>query len=145
MAAGRRRGRRQPPAAARTCARATSHVARDDQRAGRAWLRDEDGSQRPEIGFCASPCNHLHEAGCLRSAAASRSARGCRTRCGVRAAAAACFVAGGRRRMATVRRVPGNDAMADFLLGYVRACPGQPMKFSGRYSIPGRFWSILKF
>ncbi|KZV24359.1 armadillo repeat-containing protein 8 [Dorcoceras hygrometricum] len=46
---------------------------------------------------------------------------------------------------AAVRRVPGCDAMANFLLGFVRACPGQPVKFSGRYSISGPFWSILKF
>ncbi|KZV29337.1 hypothetical protein F511_16714 [Dorcoceras hygrometricum] len=41
--------------------------------------------------------------------------------------------------------VPGSDATANFLLGFVRACLGHPMKFSGRYSISGRFWSILKF
>ncbi|KZV42679.1 ribulose-1,5 bisphosphate carboxylase/oxygenase large subunit N-methyltransferase, chloroplastic [Dorcoceras hygrometricum] len=44
-----------------------------------------------------------------------------------------------------VRRVSRQRAMADFSSSYVRACPEQPMKFSGRYSISGRFWSILKF
>ncbi|KZV51437.1 hypothetical protein F511_20817 [Dorcoceras hygrometricum] len=63
-----------------------------------------------------------------------RAWRGCARPCAARYLAAA-----------AVRRVPGSDATANFLLGFVRACPGQPMKFSGRYSISGRFWSILKF
>ncbi|KZV54305.1 hypothetical protein F511_15404 [Dorcoceras hygrometricum] len=47
-------------------------------------------------------------------------------------------------------RPPSGESLASFrrlifLLGLVRACPGQPMKFSGRYSISGLFWSILKF
>ncbi|KZV26903.1 multidrug resistance protein [Dorcoceras hygrometricum] len=46
---------------------------------------------------------------------------------------------------AAVRRISGSDATAIFLLGFVRACPGQPMKFLGQYSILGQFWSILKF
>ncbi|KZV43919.1 hypothetical protein F511_27279 [Dorcoceras hygrometricum] len=60
---------------------------------------------------------------------------------------AACMVAAA----AAVRPPSGDDlrqiiATAEFfLLGYVRACPGQPVKFSGRYSISNRFWSILKF
>ncbi|KZV22820.1 hypothetical protein F511_12964 [Dorcoceras hygrometricum] len=32
-----------------------------------------------------------------------------------------------------------------FVGGLVQACPGQPVKVSGRYAIPARFWSILKF
>ncbi|KZT76296.1 transcription initiation factor TFIID subunit 2 [Dorcoceras hygrometricum] len=36
--------------------------------------------------------------------------------------------------------VSGSVATANSLLGHVRACPEQPMKFSGRYSISGRFW-----
>ncbi|KZV22770.1 pentatricopeptide repeat-containing protein [Dorcoceras hygrometricum] len=46
----------------------------------------------------------------------------------------------GRRPTCSWQRCDGY-----FLLGFVRACPGQPMKFSGRYSISCRFWSILKF
>ncbi|KZV43606.1 hypothetical protein F511_16498 [Dorcoceras hygrometricum] len=51
------------------------------------------------------------------------------------------YVGGGRRRATAVRRISGSDATAIFLLCFVRACPGQPMKFSGQYSILGRFWS----
>ncbi|KZV19826.1 hypothetical protein F511_25779 [Dorcoceras hygrometricum] len=45
------------------------------------------------------------------------------------------FVGDRRRRAATVRRVLGYDATANFLLGFVQVCPGQPVKSSGRYSI----------
>ncbi|KZV15552.1 chaperone protein dnaJ 13 [Dorcoceras hygrometricum] len=41
--------------------------------------------------------------------------------------------------------LPDGIATANFLLGFVRSCPGQPVKFLGRYSILGQFWSILKF
>ncbi|KZT75430.1 hypothetical protein F511_47545 [Dorcoceras hygrometricum] len=52
------------------------------------------------------------------------------------------------------RRRPSGDAPAMLRLcrdgwfvfyGLVWACPGQPVNFSGRYSISGPFWSILNF
>ncbi|KZV24765.1 hypothetical protein F511_14527 [Dorcoceras hygrometricum] len=42
---------------------------------------------------------------------------------------------------ATVRRCLWQRCDGYFLLGFVRACPGKPMKFSSQYSILGRFWS----
>ncbi|KZV30607.1 hypothetical protein F511_16721 [Dorcoceras hygrometricum] len=46
---------------------------------------------------------------------------------------------------AAARRCSGDVVTADFFYGLVRACPGQSVKLSGRYSISGPFWSILKF
>ncbi|KZV46983.1 hypothetical protein F511_15780 [Dorcoceras hygrometricum] len=55
--------------------------------------------------------------------------------------AAACGHAPHAMLAAAVRRISDSDATAIFLLGFVRAYPGQPMKYSGQYSILGRFWS----
>ncbi|KZV13542.1 hypothetical protein F511_45294 [Dorcoceras hygrometricum] len=53
-----------------------------------------------------------------------------------------------RRRQPPLRRVSGDVVTADFFLGLVRACPGQPVKFSGRYAISGPIlidFEILSF
>ncbi|KZV36787.1 hypothetical protein F511_12283 [Dorcoceras hygrometricum] len=84
-----------------------------------AWLRELETHGGCWIGaICcavARPCFAHH--------AAKRAAL-----CRVRYVAAA-----------AVRQSSDSDAMANFLLGLVRAYPGLPVKFSGRYSISGRF------
>ncbi|KZV38596.1 hypothetical protein F511_09347 [Dorcoceras hygrometricum] len=122
-AAGRRHGRRQPTAAARICARMicapAAHSGRSlataQRKLLRYWLRDLP------VG-CATWLRWWGAVVRLLGAAWPRD---------LLAAAVAVRLPSGV--------FPGIVAIADFLLGFVRACPEQPMKFSGRYSTSGRF------
>ncbi|KZV47692.1 hypothetical protein F511_43925 [Dorcoceras hygrometricum] len=134
---------RRRPSSARTCARgnmrALSRIAARTSAAAPCACRVmADIVQQPvrkmlHVGRGYAPCLAYGE---MEGAAQFAAARGLVPRTVLAAAA--------------VVRSPSGDvygivATASFLLGFVRACPGQPMKFSGRYSMSGRFWSILKF
>ncbi|KZV32826.1 hypothetical protein F511_20927 [Dorcoceras hygrometricum] len=132
QAARRRRTAAPPRAQWRACDRAlASFKSRAGQLQVARWPRD---GQTLASSPCASCCVQV---GAVRHAWRTVVARSCRAwRGGVRPSAAR-YVGGGRRPaiLVAMRRLV-------YLLGFVRACPGKPMKFSGQYSILGQFLSI---
>ncbi|KZV51887.1 hypothetical protein F511_13571 [Dorcoceras hygrometricum] len=99
-------------------------VARLVGRSAASWLRKLFHAGRP---MDSRPWRNLlrhNQALRPRPCSIHRTAMRSRARpCGAR------YIGGGRRRASAVRRCSGIVATANFLLGFVWACPGRPMKF----------------
>ncbi|KZT76086.1 hypothetical protein F511_46889 [Dorcoceras hygrometricum] len=131
---------RPPPCAAATNRRAHAMARATPSCAGRAMDRFVLRAGRTNSSRLAGrwPSGH----GTIFCATIGRYARGHARRCDAARGLAPHAICWRRRPSGNVS---GIVATTSLLLGFIRACPGQPMKFSGRYSISGRFWSILKF